>query len=207
MITAFSKEKPNIQGLILLDCWEPQVNDHFFKDKFYINLIEKITKKHNRFNYIVNSVGQLQIDLSNPAMANTMKVCGYDDNHSLMRNLLEQSGTEKTSTLISRYLLHDRSSVIHILNIDDFVWFCTKYLSNHIQNWLVAGHTWQMCTHDHALGLPKLAKLLKTYQLNFYATDYSFCTMTEQPAVLKDFEQDSLNWCLIEDFGYQLLSQ
>jgi hypothetical protein len=31
--------------------------------------------------------------------------------------------------------------------------------------------------------------------------------MTEQTAILQDFEQDSMNWRLIEGFGYQLLPQ
>jgi hypothetical protein len=73
-------------------------------------------------------------------------------------------------------------------------------------NWLVVGHTWQMCTHEHALGLQSLTSITKRHPvLNFYATDYSFCKMTENTATLEDFEQDSMNWRLIEDFGYQLL--
>jgi len=188
----------------MLDCWEPQVREHFFKDKFYINLIEKIGDKN--FQYIVNSLTQLKVDLTDPTMANTMKVCQYQDEHPLMRNLLQESGKEKTSTLITRYLIN-RSRAINIANSSDFIWFCTDYLENKVQNWLVVGHTWQMCTHSHGLGLLELARISKNYNLNFYATDYSFCTMTEQPAVLKDYEQDSLKWRAIKDFGYQLLPQ
>lgn len=204
MITKFSKDIPEIQGLILLDCWEPQVRDHFFKDKFYINLIEKIA--HQKFQYIVNSANRFQIDLSDPTIANTIEVCGYRDDHPIMRNLLEYSGDEKTSVLITRYLL-THSPTIYISNTVDFVWFCKHYLSNKIENWLVVGHTWQMCTHSHGLGLPTLANVAKNHDLNFYATDYSFCTMTEQTATLQDFERDSLRWCLIENFGYHLLPQ
>lgn len=138
-------------------------------------------------------------------MANTLKVCNYNDNHPIIRNLLENSDNEKTSTLISKYVFDQHT--VNIINDYDFVWFCTEYLSYQIQHWLVVGHTWQMCTHSHVLGLPRLAELSAIYNLNFYATDYSFCTMTEQPATLTDFEQDSLNWGLIEDFGYQLLPQ
>lgn len=204
MITKFSKDIPEIQGLILLDCWEPQVFSHFFKDKFYINLIEKIS--HKKFQYIVNSASRLQIDLSDPSIANTIQVCEYRDDHPIMRNLLKYSGDEKTSVLITRYLL-THSPTIAISNTADFVWFCKHYLSNKIKNWLVAGLTWQMCTHSHGLGLPTLANVAKNHDLNFYATDYSFCTMTEQTATLQDFERDSLRWCLIENFGYHLLPQ
>jgi len=201
MITQHSKDIPTIQGLILLDCWEPQVHAHFFKDKYYINLIEQL--KNRYFEYIVNSASGLEIDLSDPNMTNTLEVCNYQTSHLLIRNLLQYSGDEKTSTLISRYLF--RRQTINIITIEDFVWFCTDYWSNQIQNWLVVGHTWQMCTHDHALGLRVLSRLTKNHPLNFYATDYSFCKMTEQTATLEDFEQDSMNWCLIEGFGYQLL--
>ena len=203
MITKSTGKHPILQGLLLLDCWEPQVHDHFFKDKYYINLIEKL--KNKNFEYIVNSASGLQIDLNDTAMATTIKVCDYDHNHPIMRNLFENSGNEKTSTLLSKYLLN-RIPTINILNAEDFVWFCTKYLPiERVQNWLVAGHTWQMCTHDAELGLHTLARLIKTCPLNFYATDYSFCTMTEQTATLKDFQQDIMNWRLIEGFGYQLL--
>ena len=203
MITKSTRKHPILQGLLLLDCWEPQVHDHFYKDKYYINLIEKL--KNKNFEYIVNSAGRLPIDLNDTAMATTIKVCDYDHNHPIMRNLFENSGNEKTSTLLSKYLLN-RIPTINILNAEDFVWFCTKYLPiERVQNWLVAGHTWQMCTHDAELGLHTLARLIKTCPLNFYATDYSFCTMTEQTATLKDFQQDIMNWRLIEGFGYQLL--
>jgi hypothetical protein len=203
MITKSTRKHPILQGLLLLDCWEPQVHDHFYKEKFYINLIEKL--KNKNFEYIVNSAGGLPIDLNDTAMATTIKVCDYDNNHPIMRNLFENSGNEKTSMLLSKYLLN-KTPTINILNAEDFVWFCTKHLPiGRVQNWLVAGHTWQMCTHDAGLGLHTLARLIKTCPLNFYATDYSFCTMTEQTATLKDFQQDIMNWRLIEGFGYQLL--
>ena len=203
MITEYSSKTPDIRGLLLLDCWEPQVSDHFFKDKFYINLIEHL--KNKKFEYAVNSVTDLKVDLNDAGMANTLKVCKYRDDHPLMHNLLQSSGNEKTSSLMLRYVLNQHT--INIVNIKDFVWFCTEYLSYQIQHWLVVGHTWQMCTHSHALGLPRLAELSTMYNLNFYATDYSFCTMTEQTATLKDFEQDSLKWELVEDVGYRLLPQ
>jgi hypothetical protein len=203
MITEHSTKKPDIRGLILLDCWEPEVRDHFFKDKYYINLIDKLIDK--KFEYIVNSASSLRINLSDAALANTLKVCNYNDNHPVIQHLLRNSGNEKTSSLVSRYLF--KSQVINIINIEDFVWFSTNYLSNQIKNWLVVGHTWQICTHSHALSLPRLAWAAGNHDLNFYATDYSFCTMTEQTATLKDFEQDSLNWGLVENFGYQLLPQ
>lgn len=201
MITEHSTEKPDIQGLILLDCWEPQVRDHFFKDKYYINLIEKLKDQH--FKIVINSAGRLQIDLKDPSLTGTLAVCQGLWNHPVMTNLLGSAGDEKTSTLISRYLFNEQ--VIHIVNDDDFLWLATNYLNYQVHNWLVVGLTWQMCTHEHILGLSNLAQITKQYDLNFYATDYSFCTTTERPAILKDFEQDNLDWCLIEDFGYRLL--
>jgi hypothetical protein len=138
-------------------------------------------------------------------MVATMKICNYDDTHPVIVNLLKSAGNEKTSSLLLKYLFSQNDHTINIVTQSDFVWFCTRYLKNSVQNWLVAGHTWQMCTHDHALGLRVLSRLTKNHPLNFYATDYSFCKMTEQTATLEDFEQDSMNWCLIEGFGYQLL--
>jgi len=202
MIKAYTKGKPNIEGLLLLDCWEPEVHEHFFKDKYYVNLIENL--KNENFMWVVNSASRLKIELNDTVMINTFKVCNYRDDHPIIKNLIQHAGTEKTSTLISRYILSYKKSM-HIMDMEDFVWFCSEYMSGHIQNWLVAGLTWQMCTHSHALGLPNLADITRRHQLNFYATDYSFCKLTAQTATREDFEQDSMNWGLIEDFGYQLL--
>lgn len=201
MITDHNTKKPKIQGLLLLDCWEPTVHEHFFKDKYYINLIEHL-RSYN-FQWIVNSAARLKIELNDVGMANTWKICNYNDTHPIIRNLLKHSGDEKTSTLISRYVFNHHT--INIISEYDFSWFCMDYLENKVQNWLVAGHTWQICTHSHALGLHALTRVAKQYHLNFYATDYSFCKMTEQTATLNDFEQDSMRWCQIENFGYQLL--
>jgi hypothetical protein len=203
MITGYSTKKPAIHGLLMLDCWEPQVREHLFKDKFYINFIENL--EVDKFQCVVNSASRLKIELNDAVMANTLKICNYRDDHPIIHNLLKNSGDEKSSTLISRYVVSQ--GTVNIVTLEDFVWLCTNYLDNKIQHWLVVGHTWQMCTHSHALGLTKLAGLSASHNLNFYATDYSFCTMTEQTATLKDFEQDSLNWRVIQDFGYQLLPQ
>jgi hypothetical protein len=204
MIKEFGAKKPVIHGLLLLDCWEPQVYEHLFKDKFYIDIIEKI--KSTQYTWIVNSASRLQIELNDVAMTNTIKLCQYQDDHPIIKNLLQQAGTEKTSTLISKYLFNKHT--VNIINENDFVWFCIDYLKNQMTNWLVIGHTWQMCTHTHALGLHYLAGITKRHPLlNFYATDYSFCKLTGNTATLEDFEQDSMNWCLIEDFGYRLLPQ
>jgi len=202
MITEYSTKKPVIHGLLLLDCWEPQVKTHFFKDKYYVNLIENLNNEN--FTWVVNSASRLKIDLSDIAMANTFEVCKYQDDHPIIKNLLQYSGNEKTSTLITRYILSYKKSM-HIMSVEDFVWFCSEYMSGHLQNWLVAGLTWQMCTHSHALGLSNLVDITRRHPLNFYATDYSFCKLTEQTATREDFEQDRTNWCHIEGFGYQLL--
>lgn len=204
MITEYIENKPDIRGLLLLDCWEPQVYEHLYKEKYYINLIECIGNKN--YECIVNSATGLKIELNDPSMANTLKVCKYSDTHPLIRNLLQHSGDMQTSNLLLKYLIR-RQYTVNILTFEDFVWFSTKYLNKNIQNWLIVGHTWQMCTHWHSLGLPKLAHLSFTHNLNFYATDYSFCTMTEKTAGFQDFEQDLLNWRLVKDFGYQLLPQ
>jgi hypothetical protein len=93
MITEHSTKKPEIHGLLLLDCWEPQVHEHFFKDKYYVNLIENL--KNENFTWVVNSASRLKIDLNDIAMAKTFKVCKYQDDHPIIKNLLQCSGDEK----------------------------------------------------------------------------------------------------------------
>ena len=108
---------------------------------------------------------------------------------------------ETTSTLIKKYLLKTDSSIF-LTNYEDLFYHATVYSEVLCTNWLVVGQTWQMCTHDHALGLNHLARLPG---MSFYATDFGFCKEHGGTAGYEDFVNDSLDWEHIENFGYRLI--
>jgi hypothetical protein len=108
---------------------------------------------------------------------------------------------ETTSTLIKKYLLKTDLSIF-LTNYEDLSYHATVYLEGLCKNWLVVGQTWQMCTHDHALGLKHLTRLPG---LSFYATDFGFYKEHGGTAGYEDFANDSLDWEHIENFGYRLI--
>ena len=110
---------------------------------------------------------------------------------------------ETTSALIKKYLLNPNSNIcIFLTNYEDLFYHIIRHLAGVCKNWLVVGQTWQMCTHDHALGLNHLARLPG---MSFYATDFGFCKEHGGTAGYEDFVNDSLDWEHIENFGYRLI--
>jgi hypothetical protein len=230
MITRQSLTMPEIHGLILIDCWEPPTHK-FFTEIFYVNLIDQL-QKYN-FNCIVNSPANSQFDHDDPGLANTLALYGQprkdvagiplrDDNHDLRRyrvvtnifksfvNNTEQNvlpgmtSAEIGSRLIKKYLLKPNASRCMFLTThEDFVYHATVHLKGQYKNWLVVGQSWQMCTHDHWLGLKCLSQLPG---MSFYATDFGFCKKDGGTAGHEDFANDSLEWEHIENFGYKLIA-
>lgn len=110
---------------------------------------------------------------------------------------------ETTSVLIKKYLLNPNSNIcIFLTNYEDLFYHTIRHLAGVCKNWLVVGQTWQMCTHDHALGLKHLIRLPG---MSFYATDFGFCKEHGGTAGYEDFVNDSLDWEHIENFGYRLI--
>jgi hypothetical protein len=220
MIVGQSTMVPEIHGLILLDCWEPP-DCKFFTEKFYVNLIDRLQEYD--FKCVVNSASNNKLDIQDPSLLNTLKIystpsIGSDnlpmpenpiDNrrYKVVTNVLQFFvGDEVTSALIKRYLLAPFPSVF-LMNPEDLVYHASIHLQHTCKNWLVVGQSWQMCTHHHALRLPILAQLAHRYNIDmsFYATDFGFCKVNGGTAEYNDFENDSLQWEHIENFGYKLL--
>ena len=109
---------------------------------------------------------------------------------------------ETTSVLIKKYLLKTNPSIF-LANHEDFVYHATVHLKGQYKNWLVVGQSWQMCTHEHSLGLKYLSQLPG---MSFYATNFGFCKKDGGTAGHEDFANDSLDWEHIENFGYKLVS-
>lgn len=217
MITAHSSCIPEIHGLILLDCWKPPVHK-FFTEKFYVNLIEQL-QKYN-FKCIVNSPSNTRFNQDDTSLVNTLKIYSQprrntnglllsETNDDLRRyriitnifkSFTDTAVTETTSTLIKKYLLDNDASVF-LTTYEDLFYHATVWLEGACKNWVVVGQTWQMCTHDHALGLNHL---IQVPGLSFYATDFGFCKKDGGTANYNDFASDSLEWEHIENFGYRL---
>jgi len=219
MITSQSLTVPEIHGLILLDCWEPPAHK-FFTEIFYVNLIDRLKKYH--FKCVVNSPSNTRFDQDDPSLANALQIYGqprlgvdglalldtdadfrrYRVMTSIFKSFTNNAVTEATSALIKKYLLKTNPSIFLITH-EDFVYHTNVHLKGQYKNWLVVGQSWQMCTHEHSLGLKYLSQLPG---MSFYATDFGFCKQGGGTAGHEDFTSDSTQWEYIENFGYKLVA-
>jgi Fe-Mn family superoxide dismutase len=184
-----------------------------------VNLIDRLKKYH--FKCIVNSPSNTRFNQDDPSLVNTLKIYSQPRRHAdgsilldtsddlrryrvvtnIFKSFTDTAVTETTSTLIKKYLLKPASSIF-LTAYEDFYYHATVHLEGQYNNWLVVGQSWQMCTHEHALGLKHLSRLPG---LSFYATDFGFCKNNGGTAVYEDFASDSMDWEHIENFGYRLI--
>jgi len=223
MITKSTDQVPELQGLILIDCWEPSQRNQPIINQFYQNIIDSTTQ-HN-FVCVVNSGNNILLDLTDHSFANlfhhhcnnrlTWLPEHLQQRHNrVIANSCRWAGqshinTESQSNSSSR-LLHDhfltQGRGVYLMDPLDLVFHNQLVLSGQVKNWLVVGRSWQMCVHNNGLGLNNLAELSSRFSLNFYATDYSFLKEdNETTAGPAEFESDELEWLSVNNFGYQLV--
>lgn len=227
MIISTSSISPDIRGFLLLDCWDTQsfsgkIYAHEFTNIFYNKLITE-SKKYN-FSCVVNSSGENIIDYQDTSLLNTFNTYYYPfatgaAQHQearrcaeIISNIIRDSRPEIyanqigniTSQQIKQNLLSNNYSVF-LLDRADFIYHWKKILMKSVTHWLVAGQSWGMCTHTRDLGLTQLSCLARDFDINFYATDWSFLKINGEVAKKSDFIEDQLNWELIDGFGYKLL--
>jgi hypothetical protein len=157
-----------INGLILIDCWEP---DLLFgqatkdnkrvgktKNKFFVNLIDNL-KKFNFSGTIVSST------------------------HGI-----------STSSIIQAYL--PTYNTVNITTQTEF-FELRKNNKNfkRINHWLVVGTTWQVCVHLNNMGLCGFSTMMAQHpKLNFYGVPWGFLKHDLTATTAEDFATDLLTW-------------
>lgn len=230
MIVQEIQKIPVIDGLILIDCVKVAHNSHQETRLYYQQLIKLLSIFS--FAHVVNSATGVEIDYSDRSQLNTFDRYLWTDcvdrpaptkrHEKIIFNMIRYSRPGNyTSQLIHNSLLDNDHSVF-LVSLEDFLYHTQTTLNNSITNWLLVGQSWNMCVHDNNLGLKNIAKLPKSLGLNFYSIDQAFnMAPSHMPAVYspgkgfvkdliptagrQEFENDSLPWALIPDFGYQLL--
>jgi hypothetical protein len=212
MIVSESSAIPSIDGLILIDCWEPDVDIKKYLHQFYITLVNRLAEF--KFSAIINASGGCRLDINDPSQRNTVQLYNWThrndvshrtaEGNNIIANLVAHSGTDQqTSTILNRCLL-DNPNSFSIFTVDDFIHHCQIHLGNQCKNWLVVGQTWQMCTHDNSIGLHSLRRFIYD-NFNFYTIDSGFCKLDGSLVNYVDYETDKLQYELIYNFGYRLL--
>ena len=220
MITSTLDQVPDIQGLILIDCWEPSELNQKSVNAFYQRIVDTVAPVN--LQCIINSANNVLIDMLDQSMANLFqihchtKIAALPEHLQQRHNQVIASSCRWANKDVSAHKFNTSSRLLHesILNNPNSVYLMTpldmmfhnQIVHNaSIKNWLVAGRSWRMCTHSNDLGLNNLAELASRFDVNFYATDTSFLKSDDtNTAQFDDFSADTLNWVEIKNFGYQL---
>lgn len=221
MIVNQTESIPELHGIIFIDCWEQAGSQENQKtlEKFYNNIVQQ-TQGYN-FSWCVNASTGLALDINDPSINNTFSLYSWTQRpqetlyvrtrrDQLMATICQyshrQTGLEPlTTSKIIQKKFFDAHRAILILDGLDLVfhndWKCQKKC----KNWLVVGQQWQYCVHENSMGLNQFSKLINEFDLNFYATDYSFLKENGDCANHQDFADDSLEWSVVPGLGYKLM--
>jgi hypothetical protein len=211
MIVESTDIVPAIDGIVLIDCWEPMHLRKKIDNDFFINLIARAI--NHDFKSVVNAAYNVELTTQDPSIHNTFQLYCWDqgdfntNNTEIILNLVKYcAASNSSSTLISETLLKNYNSVM-LLDLKDFIFHWKYNLNSDVNHWLVAGHSWQMCLHNRPLGLERMYRDTTDSKLNFYVVPDLVQTDTDNALTRDDFCQDQLPWREIPGFGYQLITQ
>ena len=162
-----------INGLILIDCWEP---DLLFSQATKDN--KRVSKTKNKF--FVNLIDNLKrFNFSGTIVSST---------HGI-----------STSGIIQAYL--PTYNTVHITTQTEF-FELRKNNKNfkRIKHWLVVGTTWQVCAHLNDMGLCSFSTMMRQHpKLNFYGASWGFLKHNLETTTAEDFASDLLTWVKQEE--------
>ena len=178
---------PDISGIIIIDCWEPDPGigptKQIFLQEFYDNLVFRL--KHLNPCVVVDAT----IHYPGSALSHTVN------------DWMEQYPNERCTSTIEFQQLWKT---------------LRKTYNNKLANWLVVGVEWNICVHNNELGLVNLALLSHTTneKINFYGTDWGFWRwhpgrqMVEKSCVInqQDYANDLLTWQVCNKRYFKLRS-
>lgn len=199
---------PTIDGLLLIDCWEPM--EHETKKKiFFYQLADHVRSIQPGLRQIVNASRRLRFDYDNRSILNTIRhYCwdyqfdrddpntpNYYNTWILFNAMTEFSGVYfSPSPLKSGVLDSDHSQ--YIVTLEDFLSHWGGIRSeDRARNWLVVGQSWRLCVHHNSLGLNRLSRVVSgDYGMDFFVDPDFILSEQDQTLTESDFQADELYW-------------
>jgi hypothetical protein len=182
----------DIKGLICIDCWDdPELDSYYQKLNSIVDF--------DQFDSIIVASYEITLDRNDVALSNTLEEYSY---HNYTPEILLPIVKETRDRTTSKYVQqHFKKHSFLLLDSVSFVTHATNCVP-HVNDWLVIGGEWQMCTHNRPLGLHAMSKT----KYNFYTGNdliyhKNFGTLTRQM-----IEQDQLTWIDCANGLYQLHS-
>lgn len=200
---------PVIDGLIMIDCWNPSDQQRLEYNNFYVPLLAKLIQFD--FKCIVNAAYNVDLSTQDISIRNTLQTYYWPEskiqNSNVVQNLVKHCGaSNKTSVLFEEVLMHKIPSVM-LLEFDDFIHHWQTVLDGQVSNWLVVGQAWKNCVHARQIGLDNMYRSNQHQDLNFYALTDGFKTDHGTVTTHEHFQQDNLPWTPVKDFGYKLVTR
>jgi hypothetical protein len=220
MIADTTNQIPELHGIIFIDCWEESQSKEKKKalDEFYQLIVDRTVRY--KFKCAVNSAVNIALDMNDHSVFNTFNKYAWGSHYEtspyikarrdqLLATLCQytsRSATDPltTSKIIQNNFLNSGRGML-LLDTLDLIFHNDLFLNSECKNWLIVGQSWQNCVHNNHMGLKQFAKLSNEFDINFYATDYSFLKDSGGCANDNDFVDDTLSWTRIIKFGYQLM--
>jgi hypothetical protein len=207
MIVKYTSEPPpNFDGVILIDCWQPQENE-IDKLIFFYKLADYIGYNKDQYHQIINASMQCRINPDDQTIVNTMQ--SYSWNHKFSQNTSPTVNHHNTSVLLNaieqfsgsyrlfqglQTQLKSQNNCHYIVSFADFLMHWSRGGHNRPKNWLVVGQSWQNCVHNNDIGLQSFSEILDYYKMNFYVREEFVLNEDDQNPTETDFSNDTLNW-------------
>lgn len=200
---------PVIDGLIMIDCWRPSLEQQKDYNSFYVRLLSRLIDFD--FKCVINASYNVELNTSDPSVRNTLRTYYWPEsknpNPTIVQNLIKHcGGSNQTSPIVIDMLLDNDHSYM-LLEFEDFVHHWQTALDCQVNNWLVVGQAWKNCVHRRPVGLDNIYRNNTHPNLNFYALPEGFKTDDATVTTHKHFQQDNLPWTYIENFGYKLITR
>lgn len=171
-----------MQGILAIDCWEQQS-----LQQFYAGL-----EKHIDFEQVQSIVVanyEVKLDTLDKSLYNTLETyCWETESSDTLLNIIRESRTRMHSTWLESKFADHTFMLLDFFSLQKHLETCVP----HVQDWLVIGGSWQMCTHNRPINFG----LLRQLKQNFYIAPWSIYsdTSADHSITDKDIQGDSLNW-------------
>ena len=196
-------------GVIFIDCWPVDFVWQHSHDafNFYQHMLNKLSQY--KIDSYVFHTSFMSLDVITPEIANYIRLVAQQTNTQLMQNgikeLINSTGDERLASELQSLTMDPKSVFIPGLHGFD-AW----RQHTGINQWLVVGMHWGICTHEKPLGFYNLKKikdqnpLMKVFSLPECTARWIVNSNGQRIARLcnkSDYDNDSLEWSYYGDIA------
>lgn len=168
----------DIKGLVIIDLWNIAIVDRWFEEyKHKLNF--------EKFDSIIVANYELALDSNDISQYNVLKDYSWTNyTPELLLPIMKEARDQQTYPGVQANLNSNSFLILTPEGMQRHV----EYMVPHVNDWLIVGNTWGMCTHNRPLGF----HAMKSMPYNFYITDWSIIGAKQNS--IEHIKEDSLSW-------------